>query len=202
MFITIEGIDGSGKSTQSQKLASWLEIYTHKKTIRTFEPGGYENGESLRKFILESTNYSAKSELLLFLADRMEHVQKVILPAINSGHNIICERWNESTLAYQSGGHNINLNEAEELINACNFPKPDMKIFLDISPEIALTRIKTRDNSNDKFENEGLILMKKVSGFYRKISESGKLIRINCDNLNEQQVFEELVRVVKEWQSR
>ena len=128
MFITLEGIDGCGKSTQSERLAAWLTEQTGRETVRTYEPGGYRGGESLRKFILESWNFCAKSELLLFLADRAEHVNKVIAPALLAGHNVICERWNESTLAYQSGGHKLSQAETLKLIEACDFPEPDMKI--------------------------------------------------------------------------
>ena len=204
MFITLEGIDGSGKSTQSEKLAHWLTEYTGRETVRTFEPGGWPEGDLLRKFILDSRNYSPLSELLLFLADRAEHVNRVITPAILAGNNVICERWNESTLAYQSGGHKINLDDAERLIAACNFPEPDVKIFLDISPELAVSRILARKKS-DKFEDEGLTLMKNVAKFYRELAEAGKLTRIDCNNLNEDEVFSAIVKELERaslWQSR
>ena len=204
MFITIEGIDGCGKSTQSEKLAHWLTKYSGHETIRTFEPGGFPDGENLRRFILSSKNYSPLSELLLFLADRAEHVSKVIIPALLAGNNVICERWNESTLAYQSGGHKLKLDDAERLIAACNFPEPDAKIFLDISPEVAVSRILARKKS-DKFEEEGIALMKKVAEFYRKLAESGKLIRIDCNNLNEEEVLAAIVRELERadlWRSR
>ena len=187
MFITIEGIDGCGKSTQSERVADWLRDSTGRETVRTFEPGGCEECVRLREFILESRNFSPLSELLLFLADRAEHVHKVIAPALLAGHNVICERWNDSTLAYQSGGHKVDLHEAERLIAACNFPEPDAKIFLDVAPEIAASRIASR-TKRDKFEDEGLSLMRKVSAFYRGLADAGKLMRIACDNLNEDEV--------------
>ncbi len=185
MFITIEGIDGSGKSTQAKRLAQWLEDFTGHETICTFEPGGWDGGKSLRDFILGSSGYCAQSELLLFLADRSEHVSRVILPALKAGHNVICERWNDSTLAYQSGGHELNVSDAERIIAACNFPEPNIKILLDIEPETAFSRIASR--TPDKFEAEGLKLMKKVSEFYR--SRAGEYAVIDCNNLNEEEVF-------------
>ncbi len=188
MFITIEGIDGCGKSTQSAKLALWLTEHTGRETVRTFEPGGYPDGEALRKFILESRNYSPQSELLLFLADRAEHTEKVIAPALREGHNVICERWNESTIAYQSGGHKLEIQEVRRLIEACNFPAPDAKIWLDIPPEVAVSRILARGN-RDKFEDEGLALMVRVSETYRELAESGHLIRIDCGEMNPDEVF-------------
>ena len=188
MFITIEGIDGCGKSTQSERLALWLTERTGRETIRTFEPGGFIGGESLRKFILESRDYSPKSELLLFLADRAEHTNKVIAPAILAGRNVICERWNESTIAYQSGGHKLEIQDVRRLIEACKFPEPDAKIWLDIPPELAVSRILLR-TKRDKFEDEGLALMVRVSEAYRELAESGLLTRIDCGEMNPDEVF-------------
>ena len=203
MFITIEGIDGAGKSTQSERLARWLQDYTGRETVRTFEPGGCEECKRLREFILESRNFSPLSELLLFLADRAEHVNKVIAPAILAGHNVICERWNESTLAYQSGGHKLPLNDAQRLIAACAFPEPDAKIFLDVTPEVAASRIASR-TKRDKFEDEGLALMRKVSAFYRGLAEAGELTHIDCDGLSEDEVTAAIVTALEgnTWPSR
>ncbi len=178
MFITIEGIDGCGKSTQAGKISKWLEARTGRKTIRTAEP------YMLREIILGSKNFCALSDLLLFLADRAEHVDKIILPELENNHNVICERYNESTVAYQSVIPNI-----KDIINACKFPEPDIKIFLDISPEVAFSRVKERNNKNDKFEAEGLMFMKRVSSAYRNLN----LTRIFCDNLNEDEVFEAVI---------
>lgn len=183
IFITLEGIDGCGKSTQAKKISEWLEKRTGKRTVRTAEP------YILREFILGGKNFCALSDLLLFLADRAEHVNKIILPELRSGHNVICERYNESTSAYQSGGHALEASHVKEIINACKFPEPDIKIFLDINPETAFSRVKERNNINDKFEAEGLLLMKKVADFYRKMN----LTRICCDNLNENEVFEAVI---------
>ena len=210
MFITIEGIDGCGKSTQSERLTQWLRESTGRETVRTFEPGGCEECRRLREFILESRNFSPLSELLLFLADRAEHVNKVIAPALLAGHNVICERWNESTLAYQSGGHKLPIHDAQRLIAACNFPEPDAKIFLDITPEVAVSRIALRTkrscaaSSIDKFEDEGLALMRRVSAFYRGLAEAGELTRIDCDNLTEDEVTAAIIAALEgnTWLSR
>ena len=184
IFIIIEGVDGAGKSTQAEKLAKWLENFTRKKTIKTAEPF------ILRELILGRKDLCALSELLLFLADRAEHVNKIILPALENGNNIICERYNDSTLAYQSGGHEIKISQVKNLIDVCNFPKPDAKIFLDLSPEIAFERVKERNNKNDKFEAEGLKLIKKVSDFYRSLPD---FIKINCDGKDEEKIFSEII---------
>ena len=184
LFIVFEGADGCGKSTQASRLASWLENATGKKTVRTAEPF------ILRELILGRKDLSVLAELLLFLADRAEHVNKVIRPNLEAGNNVICERYNDSTLAYQSGGHEIEISQVKNLINACEFPEPDAKIFLDIAPETAFERVRARNNQNDKFEDEGLDLIKKVSDFYKTLPD---LIKIPCDNLNEDEVFEKII---------
>ena len=183
-FIVIEGVDGSGKTTQAEKLANWLENTTGKKTLRTAEPF------ILRELILGKKDLGALSELLLFLADRAEHVNKIISPALENGNNVICERYNDSTLAYQAGGHAIEISRVKNLINVCNFPEPDAKIFFDLSPEIAFSRVKERGNKNDKFEAEGLELIKKVSDFYKSLDG---FIKINCDNKDEEKIFNETI---------
>ena len=173
-FITLEGVDGCGKSTQAEKISQWFEQKTGRKTIKTFEP------YALRKIILsENENFSSLTDLLLFLADRSEHVNKVIAPALEQGFNVICERYNDSTLAYQAGGHALEISRAKNLIAACSFPEPDIKIFLDVAPEIAFERVKARNNKNDKFEAEGLELIKKVSDFYRELYKKPENINYN-----------------------
>ena len=202
-FITIEGIDGSGKTTQAGRIADWLKARTGRATIHTFEPGGWPDGKTFREMIL-SRNFCAMSELLLFLADRSEHVYRVILPALRQNVNVICERWNESTLAYQAGGHELNPSQVRRIISACNFPEPEIKIFLDIPPEIAVERIKSRGNHNDKFESEGLALMRTAAKFYRLLADDMRMIRINCDGLSEDDVFSEIIKALEAnlWRSR
>ena len=192
-FITLEGIDGSGKSTQSGRLAEWLTQRTGRETVCTFEPGGWHGGESLRELMLSGAKFSAMSELLLFLADRAEHVNRVILPALRQGCNVICERWNESTIAYQAGGHDLNPGHVKRIISACNFLKPNIKILLDIPPEIAIERIKS--HKPDRFESEGLPLMRRVAEAYRRIAsdEPGKFIRVDCGEMTEDDVFHAIV---------
>ena len=198
MFITLEGIDGCGKSTQAERLVRWFGEH---EAVRTFEPGGWSGGQTLRKFILGSKGYAPMTELLLFLADRAEHVERVIAPALSEGHTVICERWNESTLAYQAGGHRLNAEDVRRLIAACSFPEPDLKLFLDVPPETAFSRITSRTGT-DKFEEEGLVLMRRVAEAYRELAESGELVRIDCGNLNEDEVFSAIISEIDAWRSR
>lgn len=187
MFITIEGIDGSGKSTQARKLSTWLTEHTDKTTVNTYEPCFF------REFILTSKGISPMSELLLFLADRAEHVNRIIRPAIEFGDNLICERYNDSTLAYQCGGHGLNPEHVKNIIASCKFPEPDVKILLDVNPELAYSRVLERHKQNrkfeDKFEAEGLSLMKRVSEFYLTFKD---YIVIHCTDMDESEVFSEI----------
>lgn len=201
MFITLEGIDGSGKSTQAKKLAKWLKAKNGRKTICTFEPGDYPDGNKIRKLILRGEGFVPLAELLLFLADRVEHSGEIIEPALRGNYNIICERWNESTLAYQTGRWKVSMSRAKRLIAACNFPRPDVKLFLDVDPEVAYMRVLQRRRLNDKldkFEVKGLDFMIKVCEVYRKLAEEGELVRIDCNGLNEDEVFSAITEVL-EW---
>ena len=160
----------------------------------------------MREFILRGKNLGDMTELMLFLADRAEHVKRVILPSLRQGNNVICERYNDSTLAYQAGGHELNPAHVRRIIRVCNFPEPSTKILLDISPELAMSRVKSRSNNPDKFEAEGLPLMRTVSSFYRLIAEDQKekYIIIKCDGLSEDEVFAAITEGLEGriWRSR
>ena len=146
-FISFEGIDGSGKSTQIKLIKKYLH-QNKKKVLFTREPGGTLEAELIRKLILSKSkkmNFDKKTEILLLLAARYEHYKKLIEPAISNGEIIICDRFVHSTLAYQCAGNNelknFYIKMAEPLIN--NF-QPDLTILLDISPIKALERINKR----------------------------------------------------------
>ena len=197
LFITVEGIDGSGKSTQAKLIAKWLQEFSGIETVNTFEPGDWSGGKKLRDLILHDDNFNDFSELFLFLADRAGHLKNLILPALNSGKNIICERYNDSSLAYQSGGNGLNFIQVKNIINACNFPTPDLTVFLDINPDLAFKRIKIRnpDFFDDKFEARGLNLMRKVSDFYNIIADENpnRFIKISVpENYNQSMIFENI----------
>lgn len=196
-FITFEGIDGCGKSTQSEKFTKWFSEYTGLETVKTFEPGGWAGGKLLRELVLSDKNFDGLPELFLFLADRAGHLNNVILPALESNKNVICERYTDSTIAYQTS-HEINV---EKIIASCEFPEPDLTIFLDIAPELALQRVKNRNsNKNDKFESEGLIFMRKVSEAYNRLADENKnrYLKISVtENLTQQEIFEKIISGIK-----
>ena len=171
MFITLEGIDGSGKSTQAELLCAWLsDTLGEGKIMRTFEPGGWSGGEFLRRLLLGDTAFTSRTELLLFLADRSGHIDTEISPALRSGRWVVCERYTDSTLAYQSWGRGIPLEEMNVLLNWCRFPAPDVTIFLEIDEETAKSRLNRRGRS-DRIESSENGFMARVACGYKTLAK-------------------------------
>ena len=161
-FIVIEGIDGCGKTTQIDELSKWLPnsglIKKGSKLITTREPGGRLLGKKLRGLILdnnENNKPSSLAELLLYSADRAEHVSKIISPALNKNDWVISDRFSDSTLAYQGYGRNINLEIIKNIESiVCQGESPDLTFYLEISPEESIFRRK--NEIPDRIESEGI----------------------------------------------
>ncbi|GHS86509.1 thymidylate kinase [Synergistales bacterium] len=171
-FITLEGIDGCGKSTQAEYLREWLAVFCGLPAIRTFEPGGWSGGALLRRLLLDEKNAIAPdTELLLFLADRSAHLDSVISPALSEGKWVVCERYTDSTLAYQSFGRGIGLDRIESFLNVCKFREPDLTIFLDIEVSLAEARLRERGKLDRIESSEGGGFMSKVAHGYRELAK-------------------------------
>ena len=175
-FIVLEGIDGSGKTTQINELYRWLPksglINKNATLIKTREPGGSLLGKEIRDMILsknQSNPPSDLTELLLYFADRAEHISKIISPALRNGNWIVSDRFSGSTLAYQGYGREINIDIIKKLENiVCQNIKPDLTIFLEISPEESILRRKNK--VADRIESEGLDFLKKVNHGFKLIA--------------------------------
>ena len=175
-FIVLEGIDGCGKTTQINQLYEWLPksglINKNAVLIKTREPGGSILGREIRDMILNNNHSNPPSnltELLLYYADRAEHIAKTILPALQNGHWVLCDRFSGSTLAYQGYGRGINMNIIKKLENiVCQNLKPDLIIFLEISPEESIFRRKNK--IEDRIESEGIEFLKKVNNGFKLIA--------------------------------
>ena len=176
-FIVIEGIDGCGKTTQISKISKWLPnsglMKTKSKLITTREPGGSLLGKKLRKLILDNTQDnkpSSLAELLLYSADRAEHVYKIIAPALRNENWVISDRFADSTLAYQGYGRKIHLDTIKKIESiVCQGESPDLTIFLEISPEESILR---RTNEvPDRMECEGVEFLKKVNEGFKIIAK-------------------------------
>ena len=175
-FIVLEGIDGCGKTTQINALFEWLPksglIHNNATLIKTREPGGSILGKEIRDMILNNNKSNPPSnltELLLYYADRAEHISRIISPAIENGNWIICDRFSGSTLAYQGYGREINIDIIKKLENiVCQNVKPDLTFFLEITPEESIRRRKNR--VADRIESEGLEFLKKVNDGFKLIA--------------------------------
>ena len=175
-FIVLEGIDGCGKTTQINEISKWLPksglINKNRTLIKTREPGGSILGRDIRDMILnnhKSNSPSNLTELLLYSADRAEHISKIILPALQNGDWIISDRFSGSTLAYQGYGREISIDIIKKLENiVCQNIKPDLTIFLEISPEESILRRKNK--VADRIESEGLDFLKKVNHGFKLIA--------------------------------
>lgn len=157
MFISLEGIDGSGKSTQSAMLARALRARGH-DVVQTREPGGTEGADAIRALVLQGDpdRWSAETELLLYNAARRDHVERLIRPSLAAGKLVICDRFANSTRVYQ-GLSSRELRQAQDLIHAHLIGiEPDLTVLIDMDPETALSRGLARKTSEDRFERKGL----------------------------------------------
>lgn len=170
IFITFEGIEGSGKTTQSEKLKERL-LKEGFPVIHTFEPGGTVLGENIRKILLDPYMIiDPLSELLLYFAVRVQHIREKIKPALEKGYIVICDRFHDSTVAYQGYGRGVSLKIIDELYRLfVQDIKPNLTILLDLSAERGLKRNKEA-NKKDRFEMEDITFHNKVRQGYCEIA--------------------------------
>lgn len=160
-FITIEGTEGVGKSTNIAFIENWL---TEKgiEFISTREPGGTDLGESLRELLLHGGDVSDKAELLMMFASRAQHLQEKILPALEQGKWVICDRFTDSTFAYQGGGRELPLPWIEQLEQLVHGERqPDLTLLLDAPVEVGMARAAKR-SAADRIEAESLAFFNRV----------------------------------------
>jgi len=173
LFITIEGPDGSGKSTIVKELTKKLDE-AQITYISTREPGGIDIAEQIRAIILspKNTTMDVRTEALLYAASRRQHLVEKILPALEKGIHVICERFVESSLAYQGYGRGIGIDKVW-MINqfAIDDTLPDITIFLDVNPEIGLARINANRKNLDRLDLEGIEFHKRVYEGYNIVKE-------------------------------
>lgn len=198
LFITFEGPEGSGKTTQIKKAGEYLRN-RNVSCILTEEPGGTELGHKLRELLLNksSLNIVGKAELLLFAAARAQHVEEVIRPALQSETVVLCDRFADATIAYQGYGRGLNVEEIRWIngYSSRNL-KPDLTLFFDLPVEVgldrAMGRIAQRNGSpaEDRFEGEALQFHRRVwEGYYTLIKDEPERFRIINATLDIDQVF-------------
>lgn len=197
-FVTLEGGEGSGKSTQLGLLEDYLSKGGY-DVIFTREPGGTPISEKIRKILLggENTEMCDETEALLFAAARVQHIKEKILPAVAAGKTVVCDRYVHSSLVYQ--GYARGLGDFVEKVNSYAFENcmPDVTIFLDITPERAFAR-KGGADKDDRLEQSGMDFHKRVYDGYVRVAEKfpEHFVRINADRPVED-VFENILSTLE-----
>ena len=170
-FITLEGIEGSGKSSSLKSITDLLD----KKNISyivTREPGGSSIGKELRAILLDpDTEISPEVELMLMLSDRKDHVEKIILPNLEKGNWVVSDRFMDSSIAYQGGGRQLDKKLIISLTEYLNLPQPDLTLLFDLPVEISLSRVKARGEL-DRFEKEELEFHKRIRNTYLELAKN------------------------------
>ncbi|MDR3163962.1 MAG: dTMP kinase [Synergistaceae bacterium] len=170
MFIVLEGIDGSGKTTQAARLGEWLSgLLGRERVLVTKEPGGWLGGDAVRRLALGGGLSSVWGEFFLFMMDRCEHVSGVVMPALEKGMCVICDRYTPSTLAYQVLSNPLIGSEAAEYMTGMSevigLPRPDCACLLDIDADTARRRLETRGKLNS-FDARGRDYFERVRAAY------------------------------------
>ncbi|MGR3563765.1 MAG: dTMP kinase [Heliomarina sp.] len=197
-FITFEGIDGSGKSTQAHLLAETLR--EQGLTVRlTREPGGSPGAEEIRTLVLEGDpeRWSAESEILLFTAARRDHIERTILPALEAGEIVICDRFADSTRMYQGLSRGDLRQMVDQLHELMIGLEPDLTLLIDMDPETGLDRALARKGSEERFEDFGPDLQRRMrQGFLDLAKEFPERFRIVNGNRDVETIAAQLAGIV------
>ena len=205
-FITFEGIEGSGKSTQISRLLSYLTEQRLKVTL-TREPGGTPIGDQLRKVLLDPANrlLDPTAELLLYAAGRAQHLREVIQPALAEGRIVLCDRFSDATIAYQGYGRGLPVQVIRELDRIVTSGlRPKLTVLLDLPAEAGLGRARGRNTDQGlhgeaRFENEGLAFHNRVrNGYLQLAREEPDRIRIVDASRNPDEIQMDVRRVADE----
>lgn len=187
-FITLEGTDGVGKTTQARLLKNWLKK-RKKSVILTREPGGGPIAEKIRAMLLHpKTKIEDLTELFLYQAARIEHVQKIIQPALRAGKVVICDRFTDATIAYQGYARKLPLSIIDRLNTiATGGLKPHLTLLLELPPEQGLRKARRKKplkKGGDRLENEGVSFQRKVNRGYQALAkrDSKRIKRVSVED--------------------
>jgi dTMP kinase len=191
MFVTFEGVDGSGKSTQAGLLVEWLEAEGH-DVLLTREPGGTPVGEAVRRLLLHGDDLADWTEAALFAAARSEHVARAIRPALAAGRIVVCDRYLDSSVAYQGLARGLGRERVRELSETVTGGLlPDRTFLLLIDPDLARER---GDDGPDRIEQEPDAFMHRVDAAYRELAEAEPERIVALDASLPPQEIEETIR--------
>lgn len=198
-FITLEGIDGSGKSTQAKCLAEALRAEGH-DVVLTREPGGSAGADEIRQLVLEGDpdRWSAETELLLFTAARRDHLERLIEPALAAGKVVISDRFADSTRMYQGTSRGNLRGQVDDLHRLMIGREPDLTILIDMDAATGLSRAKGRHGREERFEDFGLNLQEEMrEGFLSLAQEFPNRIRVIDGNRDAGDVAADIMRAVR-----
>ncbi len=199
LFLTFEGIDGSGKSTQARMLAESLRNAGH-QVVLTREPGGSPGAEEIRRLVLEGDpdRWSAETELLLFTAARRDHLERTIEPALAAGKAVICDRFADSTRMYQGLSRGNLRAVVDQLHDLVIGREPDMTLLIDMDPDTGLSRAKGRQGTEERFEDFGPALQKQMrAGFLALADEFSDRFRVIDGNRDMDSVAQDVRDIVE-----
>ena len=199
-FISFEGIDGCGKSTQAKILSEDLIACGH-KVLLTREPGGSDGAEEIRNLLLtgNTDRWSAETEILLFTAARRDHLERTILPALENGLAVICDRFSDSTRVYQGVTRGDLRNLVDQLDSAMIPRQPDITVLIDLDPTISLARAIERSNKEARFEDFGVEMQIKLrKGFLTLAHEFPNRFMVIDGSRNESEVAENISKRLHE----
>ena len=198
-FLSFEGIDGCGKSTQAKLLAAHFAAELQ-DVVRTREPGGSIGAEAIRGLLLTGATdkWSAETELLLFTAARRDHFEKTIEPALLAGKMVICDRFADSTRVYQGATRGDLRSKVDQLHATMIGREPDLTLIIDVDPRVALTRGLARNSGEDRFEDFGLEFQEKLrAGFLKLAEEYPQRCHLVDGNRPAKDVFEDVLALAQ-----
>ncbi len=196
LLITFEGGEGAGKTTLIEEIARQLTSEGY-SVLKTREPGGTKLGEHIRKILLQEGSISPYAELCLFLASRAQHILEVIGPALEANKIVLCDRFNDSSVAYQGAARGLGMEKVAEF---CEFVsqglQPNLTLYLDIDPEVGLNRAK-KTREQDRIEAETVAFHSKIREAYMSIhyAQQRRFHLLNADQTPEK-VFEDAMRLI------
>jgi dTMP kinase len=198
-FISLEGGEGAGKSTQNKRIVEWL-AGQGKTVIQAREPGGTVVSEQIRQVLLDTRNagLNPTAELLLMFAARSQLVQEVILPALEAGSVIVCDRFADASYAYQGGGRQLGVKTVEVVEQlVLKDLQPDLTLLFDVPVELGMTRVAGRGEA-DRFEVESIRFFERVRNTYLARAEADpRRFRVIDASKNEEQVWQQVESVLR-----
>ena len=198
-FLSFEGIDGCGKSTQAKFLVAHF-MAKGQEVLCTREPGGSPGAEAIRGLLLtgDTDKWSAETELLLFTAARRDHLEKTIEPALAAGQMVICDRFADSTRVYQGATRGDLRAKVDQLHAAMIGREPDLTLIIDVDPKVALARGLARNSGEDRFEDFGLEFQEKLrTGFLKLTQEYPQRCRLVDGNRPAEAVFADVLALAQ-----